>query len=118
MISTQCCNDSTTMFSSLQVLSVKVGDEPSPHLALLEAASVSSAHLSCLSLTLTLQVEKLMALGGQVDKSPASCIGVSLQAFKDRAAKAVLAQTRDMAQQRDQGEAGLLSLVVADLSCF
>ena len=106
------------MFSSLQVLSVKVGDEPSAHLALLEAASVSSAHLSYLSLTLTLQVEKLMALGGQVDKSPASCIGVSLQAFKDRAVKAVLTRTRDMAQQRDQGEAGLLSLVVADLSCF
>ena len=100
--------------SSFQVLSVKVGDEPSPHLALLEAASPSSAHLSYLSLTLTLQVEKLMAVHGAGERSP--CARVSLQDFKERVVRAVLTQRSTQgAQQRDQGGLGLLSLFLLSL---
>ena len=98
--------------SSLQVLSVKVGDEPSPHLAVLEAASPSSAHLSYLSLTLTLQVDKLMAVHSAGERSP--CARVSLQDFKERVVRAVLTQrSRHGAQQGDQGGLGLLSLSLA-----
>ena len=90
---------------------MRAGSEPSPHLALLEAVSASSAHLSYLSLALTLQVEKLVTAPGPAERSQErSRDGASsLQAFKDRAVKVVLARRQQVEQARDQGAAGLLA---------
>ncbi|XP_070178506.1 treslin-like [Littorina saxatilis] len=101
-VAENCPTEQHTAFSSLLqaihsqqqglVLSCRVGNQPSPHLAVLEAASPRSAHLSYLSLAMTLQVEKgISLLGPKVpEKSQDSSIGKSsLQAFKDMAAKAI-----------------------------
>ncbi|KAL8595856.1 hypothetical protein ACOMHN_012274 [Nucella lapillus] len=91
------------------ILSVTLDKQTCPYLAVLEGSSSTTAHLTYLSLGMTLQVEKQMTLqppappGGQGAPGSSPSGGISLEEFRDRAVNAMAEHAAEKQSGKEQG---------------